>query len=67
MVLLGVLEASVRAGIQQAMQMIGGQGLGFVSGERRGIFGVPRKQMYFAIAAIIVATIIMAYSNTLTS
>ena len=33
MVLLGVFGASVGAGIQQAMQMIGGQGLGFISGE----------------------------------
>ena len=65
MVLLGVLGASVGAGIQQAMQMIGGQGLGFLSGEWRGVHGKPRLYMYLAIAALILATIIMAYSNTL--
>ena len=64
MVLLGVLGASVGAGIQQAMQMMGGQGLGFISGEWRGVFGKPRRLMYFAIAALILATMIMTYSNT---
>ena len=66
MLLLGVLGASVGAGIQQAMQMVGGQGVGFVSGEWRGVGGSPRRQMYLAIAALIVATIIMAFANTLT-
>ena len=65
MLLLGVLGASVGAGIQQAMQMVGGQGLGFISGEWRGVHGKPRRQMYFAIALLIVATIIMAYANTI--
>jgi len=63
MVLLGVLGASVGAGIQQAMQMIGGQGLGFVSGEWRGVHGRPRWLMYLAIAALVIATIVMAYSH----
>ena len=57
--------ASVGAGIQQAMQMVGGQGLGFISGEWRGVHGKPRQQMYLAIVFLIVAAIIMAYSNTL--
>jgi hypothetical protein len=65
MLLLGVLGASVGAGIQQAMQMVGGQGLGFISGEWRGVYGKPRRQMYTAIVFLIVAAIIMAYSNTL--
>ncbi len=39
MVLLGVLGASVGAGIQQSMQMVGGQGLGFLTGEWRGVQG----------------------------
>ena len=66
MVLLGILGASVGAGIQQAMQMVGGQGVGFISGEWRGVGGTPRGWMYLAIAALIVATIIMAFANTLT-
>jgi hypothetical protein len=66
MILLGALGASVGAGIQQAMQMVGGQGLGFISGEWRGVHGRPRIQMYLAIAALMLATIIMAIGNTLT-
>ncbi len=65
MLLLGALGASVGAGIQQAMQMVGGQGLGFISGEWHGVYGTPRRQMYAAIVLLIVAAIIMAYSNTL--
>jgi hypothetical protein len=65
MILLGALGASVGAGIQQAMQMVGGQGLGFISGEWRGVHGTPRRLMYSAIAMLIVAAVIMAYSNTL--
>ena len=63
MVLLGVLGASVGAGIQQVMQMIGGQGLGFISGEWRGVYGTPRRQMYLAIAVLLIASIVMAYAN----
>ena len=65
MVLLGVLGASVGAGIQQAMQMVGGQGLGFLSGEWRGVNGRPRRQMYAAIALLLLAMFVMAYANTL--
>jgi len=65
MILLGPLGASVGFGIQQAMQMAGGQGVGFVSGEWRGVHGKPRAQMYLAIVALIVASLIMAYSNIL--
>jgi len=53
-------------GIQQASQMLGGQGVGFASGEWRGVRGVPRMQMYLAIALLIVAAIIMAFGNSLT-
>ena len=42
MLLLGALGASIGWGIQQAMQMTGGQLLGFVSGEWRGVRGAPR-------------------------
>jgi L-rhamnose-H+ transport protein len=66
MLLLGALGSSVGAGILQCTYMMGGQALGFISGEWRGVHGLPRRQMYLAIAALIVATIVMAYSNTLT-
>jgi hypothetical protein len=65
MLLLGALGASVGWGIQQAMQMTGGQLLGFVSGEWRGVEGTPRLRMYLAIALLIAAGVILAYGNTL--
>jgi hypothetical protein len=65
MILLGPLGASVGFGIQQAMQMAGGQGVGFLSGEWRGVHGKPRVQIYLAIAALIAASMVMAYANRL--
>lgn len=65
MLLLGALGASIGWGIQQAMQMTGGQLLGFISGEWRGVKGTPRLQMYLAVAFLIAAGIILAYGNTL--
>jgi hypothetical protein len=65
MLMLGALGASVGFGIQQAMQMLGGQGTGFISGEWHGVHGLPRRQMYIAIGLLIVAAVIMAYGNTL--
>ena len=66
MLLLGPLGASVGFGVQQAMQMLGGQTVGFASGEWHGITGMPRHQMYLAIAVLIAAALVMAYGNTLT-
>jgi hypothetical protein len=65
MLLLGALGASVGFGIQQAAQMMGNQGLGFVSGEWRGVHGRPRGQMLIAIVILIAAAVVMAYGNTL--
>jgi hypothetical protein len=65
MVAVGALGASVGFGIQQASQMLGGQGLGFISGEWRGVKGRPLKLMFTAIVILIVAALIMAYGNTL--
>jgi hypothetical protein len=67
MLLLGAIGASVGAGIQQAMQIVGGQGLGFISGEWRGVVGSPRMQMYLAIATLMVASVVMVYAKTLAS
>jgi L-rhamnose-H+ transport protein len=64
MLMLGALGASVGFGIQQASQMLGGQGLGFLSGEWKGVHGTPRRLMYAAIGILIVAAIIMAMGNT---
>jgi hypothetical protein len=65
MLLLGAFGASVGFGIQQAAQMAGGQGLGFISGEWKGVHGKPRSQMYIAIGILLVAAMIMAYGNTI--
>lgn len=65
MLMLGTLGAAVGGGIQQAMQMVGGQGLGFMSGEWRGVHGRPRLQMYASIALLIIAAAVMAYSNSI--
>ena len=65
MLLFGALGASVGFGIQQATQMIGSQGVGFVSGEWRGVRRSPRVRMGLAIALLIAAAIIMACGNAL--
>jgi L-rhamnose-H+ transport protein len=65
MLLLGALGASVGFGIQQAAQMLGNQGVGFLGGEWRGVSGTPRLQMYIAICILIISVIILGYANTL--
>jgi len=65
MLLLGALGGSVGWGIQQAMQMTGGQVVGFVSGEWKAVHGKPRTQMYVAISILMFAALVMAYGNTL--
>jgi L-rhamnose-H+ transport protein len=65
MVMLGALGASVGFGIQQASQMLGGQGVGFISGEWKGVSGTPRHLMYGAIGVLILAALVMAYGNSL--
>jgi len=65
MVMLRALGASVGFGIQQASQMLGGQAVGFISGEWKGVLGKPRSQMYIAIVVLILAAVIMAYGNSL--
>jgi len=63
--MLGALGASVGWGIYQAMQIMGGQAVGFASGEWQGIHGTPRHQMYIAIALFLLATVVMGYGNSL--
>lgn len=64
MVLLGVLGASVGFGIQQSLQIIGNQLVGFVGGEWKGVNGKPRRTMYLGLAIIFIAVIIFSYCNT---
>jgi hypothetical protein len=62
---LGALGASVGWGVFQAMQILGNQGVGFLSGEWKGVEGRPRRQMYAAIAILLAAAFIVAYGNSL--
>ncbi len=63
MVMLGVLGASVGWGLVQGMLILGGQILGFASGEWRGVEGKPRKQVYGAIVLLIIAMAIIAFGR----
>lgn len=65
MVLLGAQGGSIGFGMQQAMQIMGNQGVGFVSGEWRGISGKPRLQMVVALCILILGVVIMAFVNTM--
>lgn len=63
--MLGPLGASVGFGVFQALQLSGAQGLGFLTGEWRHVEGRPRRQMYTAIALLLIAVIIIAYAGSL--
>lgn len=65
MVWLGVLGASVGFGIQQAMQILGTQAVGFISGEWRGVHKKPLTWMLLGICILLLAVILMGYGNTL--
>jgi hypothetical protein len=65
MVLLGIMGASIGYGIQQSLQILGGQTIGFAGGEWKGVTGKPRRIMYLGLGVILLAVIILAYSNTL--
>ena len=65
MLMLGVLGASVGWGVNQGTLIIGAQGLGFLSGEWRGVTGKPRVQIYLAISILVLAMIVMAFGNSL--
>ncbi len=66
MLLLGPLGASVGWGLAQGTVILGGQLLGFVSGEWRGVGGIPRYRMYLAIVLLVVAMTIMACAKAAT-
>ncbi|MBI4325724.1 MAG: hypothetical protein HY674_10730 [Chloroflexi bacterium] len=65
--MLGALGGSVGLGIQSASWMLGGQGVGFISGEWRGVRGKPRRQMYLAIVCLLVAVLILVCGNLLSA
>jgi L-rhamnose-H+ transport protein len=65
MLLLGALGASIGFGIQQSLQVIGNQLVGFIGGEWKGINGKPRNLMYLGLTIILLAVCVFAYSNTI--
>jgi len=65
--MLGAVGASIGWGISQATKVVGSQGLGYFSGEWRGVRGTPRLQMRLAVAILIVAAVIMAYGKALSN
>ena len=65
MLLLGVFGASVGFAIQQILQIMGNQAVGFFSGEWKNVHGKPRQLMYIALVVLAIAVLIVAYSNVL--
>jgi L-rhamnose-H+ transport protein len=65
MLLMGALGASVGFGIQQALQLIGNQMVGFASGEWKGVRNSPRLMMYVSIGILLIAVVILACANSL--
>lgn len=65
MILLGPMGGSIGFGIYFALQILGAQGLGLISGEWRGVHGKPAIQMIAAVLIIVVAAAVMAYASTL--
>ncbi len=64
MPLLGALGPSIGFGVNQAMQIVGSQSVGFLFGEWRG---VPRRYirtMAVAIVLLLAAVAVIAYGNT---
>jgi len=65
MLLMGALGASLGSGLQQISWMLGGQAVGFVSGEWRGVSRRPRRQMLLSIGLLLIAALIMILGNSL--
>jgi L-rhamnose-H+ transport protein len=63
MLLLGSLGASVGMGITLGSVIIGGQILGFASGEWKGVTGKPQQYIYSAVVVLVLSMIILALSN----
>ena len=66
MLLLGALGASVGFGLQQASLLLGGQIVGFLSGEWKWVSGAPLAQIRWAIVLLVCAAAIMSVGNALT-
>ena len=62
--MLGVMGASVGWGVFEGVQIMGGQLVGFATGEWRGATSGPRRKMIAALAVILAAAVVMAYGNS---
>jgi L-rhamnose-H+ transport protein len=65
MLLLGVAGAAIGFGIQQALQLLGNQIVGFLSGEWHGIRGKPLRFMLAAIFVLLLAVGVLAWAKRL--
>lgn len=65
MLMLGALGASVGFGLVQGTLILGGQLLGFLTGEWRGAVGMTRSLIYTAIAVLIFSMVILSAGNAL--
>ena len=65
MLMLGPLGGSLGFGIYFAFQILAAQGLGWISGEWRGVHGKPIRQMMTAVIILVGAAAIMAYASTM--
>ncbi len=65
MLMLGPLGGSLGFGIYFAFQILAAQGLGWISGEWRGVHGKPIRQMMIAVIILVGAAAIMAFASTM--
>jgi hypothetical protein len=65
MLLIGPLGGSVGTGLQQIGFVLGGQFVGWISGEWRGAHGRPVRRIAMAVALLIAAAILIAAGNFL--
>jgi len=65
MLLLGPLGASLGFGLYFAFQILAAQGLGWISGEWKGVKGKPISLMIIAVVILLIASVIMAYAAVL--
>jgi hypothetical protein len=65
MLLLGPLGASVGFGVVQGTLILGGQALGLLSGEWRGVTGKLRVHIGLAIGVLVLSLLILALGNSL--
>lgn len=66
MLMLGALGAAVGFGIQQSIQTVANQLVGFWGGEWKGVFGPPRRTMYMAIIVLLFAVALLSESKLFT-